>query len=356
MPGASKDGREATDDSDYVDSDDGDITFQQSKKVIPDRNTPGHIEEVSPNQLEINSAGIVTITGSNLLSGGTSLDNVLLAGVQIHRILSASDSEVVVEITSHAVCFGDVFLGADNNKFVRGSAFAFVPEDTEADDVDVTTEENATKVDVTDLLKMANKPYKSLVKRFDKDTKKQADLLRRKFLSRGYATGTKQRRQERMKMLEAANLRLTEALRLAKTKIRFLQGLLSMPIDKEEEEEEEDGKLPLKGTRKLNVQESDIALRNFGLGLGFEAGALPMGGLKGTLALAEDGARAFYTPAEENATEEEEEVEEEEGGVVTISLKPSLKRPNDDEHNDDEHNDDGDRKFMRTQAFFYDHT
>jgi hypothetical protein len=241
--------------------------------------------------------GIVTITGSNLLSGGTSLDNVFLAEVQIHRILSASDSEVVVEITSDAVRSGDVFLRADNNKFVRGSAFAFVPEDTEADEEtmdlqesdtfdtfsslgygvetlpegglkgDITlsedgarafytgvvtvdyggtlTEQKVKKVDVTDLL--MTKHWTRLGRKFDADTKGQARPLRRMFLSRGYAKGTKRRGQDRVKMLEAANADLeaanadlTKALGLAQAQIRLLQGLPSMPVDEEEEEQEEE--------------------------------------------------------------------------------------------------------------------
>lgn len=95
--------------------------------VEPVAPTEGRIVSVSPNQLEINTEGEVTITGSNLLSGGTELVNVELAEVAIQRIVKMSDSEVVVKVTSDTVRAGDVLLKADNGKFVTGAGFAFVP-------------------------------------------------------------------------------------------------------------------------------------------------------------------------------------------------------------------------------------
>lgn len=94
------------------------------KPVAP---TEGRIVSVSPNQLEINTEGEVTILGSNLLSGGTKLVNVELAEVAIQRIVSMSDSKVVVKVTSDTVRAGDVMLKADNGNFVNGAGFAFVP-------------------------------------------------------------------------------------------------------------------------------------------------------------------------------------------------------------------------------------
>jgi len=60
--------------------------------------TPGMISSVSPSSGQLNT--LVTITGTGLLSGATSLSSVLLGGIAASRIVSASDTTVIVAASS----------------------------------------------------------------------------------------------------------------------------------------------------------------------------------------------------------------------------------------------------------------
>jgi hypothetical protein len=78
--------------------------------------TPGVLTAVTPSSGQVGS--LVTINGTGLLSGGSSLAAVYLAQVPA-RIVSASDSVVVVEAASSLPKVGDVLLQANTGGVAR---------------------------------------------------------------------------------------------------------------------------------------------------------------------------------------------------------------------------------------------
>lgn len=82
-------------------------------------NTPGEVTSISPSQGQVDT--LVTISGTRLLGGGTSVSSVVLAGVSA-AVVSESDTSIVVRSPGAAPGSGPVVILSDTQATVQSQA------------------------------------------------------------------------------------------------------------------------------------------------------------------------------------------------------------------------------------------